>query len=173
MDICVAGDWVGATATSLTAGSRSTPAVAATRSIARRRYAAVARNCSITNGQSDGSHWRNCSRSWSWAAGSALPNCRNSAITACIFSGSGRVGKGQVQFVRSTLGPFRQIGPVPFSDAVSAVERAGSGVLSVTGPGLRVDHPDDAQPESHKPMRTNAMVDGNRDITFQEKMGWG
>ena len=58
-------------------------------------------------------------------------------------------------------------------DAVLAIERAGSGVLSTTGPGLRVDHPDDAQPESHKPMRTNAMVDGNRDMVFQEKMGWG
>ncbi len=143
---CVAGDWVGATATSLTAGSRSTPAVAATRSIARRRYAAVARNCSITNGQSDGSLWRNCSRSWSWAAGSALPNCRSSVMTACIFSGSGRLADA--------------------CDAVLAVERGGSGVLRATGTGLRVDHPDDAQPESHKPMRTNAMVGGNRDMVF-------
>ena len=49
---------------------------------------------------------------------------------------------------------------------VLAVERAGSGVFRTTGPGLRVDHPDDAQPESHKPMRTNAMVDGNRDMVF-------
>ncbi len=56
-----------------TAGCCSTPWAAASRSIARRRYAVVARNCSITNGQSDGSLSRNCSRSWSWAVGSACP----------------------------------------------------------------------------------------------------